>query len=315
MISLLLSPMELRAAKRVLRYLEEAEFEQMRVPRLVLLSDRGVNAEKTALPALLALAAVWKSMVNAGGWNVPLIIETGQVVDTHHIALLIAAGASAVLPYAALEQAARLRPDGVAAYRLAVEKGLRKVMARMGISTIASYRNSQLFRNHRSRRRPCGQASLKMRAALSAVKDSTNSSKIALHVTRRRLKLKIPNCGISGCTVSAMKENATPPRRIWCGECIATSNRRAKKITRRSPSLQRKREPVAIRDLLEIAPAARCRCKEVESDASILSRFSTQAMSLGAISPETHRTLAIAMNRLGARSNTGEGGEDPEVYR
>ncbi len=80
-----------------------------------------------ALPALLALAALWKSMVNAGQWNVPLIVETGQVVDTHHIALLIAAGASAVLPYAALEQAARLRPDGVASYRLAVEKGLRKV--------------------------------------------------------------------------------------------------------------------------------------------------------------------------------------------
>ncbi len=75
------------------------------------------------------------------------------------------------------------------------------------------------------------------------------------------------------------------------------------------------REPVTIRDLLEIAPATPVPLQEVESDTSILSRFSTQAMSLGAISPETHRTLAIAMNRLGARSNTGEGGEDPEVYR
>ena len=115
------------------------------MPRLVLLSDRGVNADTTALPALLALAAVWKSMVKAGRWSVPLIVESAQVVDTHHIALLIAAGASAVMPYVALEQAVSLRPDGAAAYRLAVEKGLRKVMARMGISTIASYRNSQLF--------------------------------------------------------------------------------------------------------------------------------------------------------------------------
>jgi glutamate synthase domain-containing protein 2 len=71
------------------------------------------------------------------------------------------------------------------------------------------------------------------------------------------------------------------------------------------------KEPVAIRDLLEVAPAIPVPLQEVESEASILSRFSTQAMSLGAISPEAHRTLAIAMNRLGARSNTGEGGEDP----
>src|SRR5580700_3244274 len=76
-----------------------------------------------------------------------------------------------------------------------------------------------------------------------------------------------------------------------------------------------KREPVAIRDLLEIAPGVPVPLGEVESEASVLSRFSTQAMSLGAISPETHRTLAIAMNRLGGRSNTGEGGEDPEIYR
>jgi glutamate synthase domain-containing protein 2 len=79
--------------------------------------------------------------------------------------------------------------------------------------------------------------------------------------------------------------------------------------------LAAKKEPAAIRDLLEIKPAVPVPLEEVESDASVLSRFSTQAMSLGAISPEAHRTLAIAMNRLGARSNTGEGGEDPEVYR
>src|SRR5437016_12215964 len=74
------------------------------------------------------------------------------------------------------------------------------------------------------------------------------------------------------------------------------------------------RDPIAVRDLLEVAPADPIPLDEVESEASILSRFSTQAMSLGAISPEAHRTLALAMNRLGARSNTGEGGEDPGLY-
>ena len=95
----------IEGGKRILKNLEEAARKGDGSPEFVLLSDRAVNAEKTALPALLALAAVWKSMVSTGLWNVPLIIETGQVVDTHHIALLIAAGASAVLPYAALEQA------------------------------------------------------------------------------------------------------------------------------------------------------------------------------------------------------------------
>ena len=79
--------------------------------------------------------------------------------------------------------------------------------------------------------------------------------------------------------------------------------------------LGHQREPVAVRDLLDIVPGKPLPLDQLESEASILSRFSTQAMSLGAISPETHRTLAIAMNRLGGRSNTGEGGEDPELYR
>jgi len=84
-------------------------------------------------------------MVEAGAQQIPLVIESGQVIDTHHVALLVAAGASAVFPYLALEQAAHMKPGGAAAYRGAVEKGLRKVIARMGISTIASYRNSHLF--------------------------------------------------------------------------------------------------------------------------------------------------------------------------
>ena len=114
-------------------------------PQLILLSDRGVNAQRAALPALLALSAAWKEMVQAGACEIPLLIETGQVIDTHHMAMLIAAGASAVFPYLAFEQAQSLHADGTRRYREAVEKGLRKVIARMGISTIASYRNSQLF--------------------------------------------------------------------------------------------------------------------------------------------------------------------------
>ncbi|HEY8714973.1 MAG TPA: glutamate synthase central domain-containing protein, partial [Candidatus Acidoferrum sp.] len=114
-------------------------------PGLLLLSDRAISKERACLPALLAAAAVWKAMVREGLWDVPLVIESAQVFDTHHLALLVACGASAVLPYLAEQFAEALEPRGAEHVRTAVIAGLRKVLARMGVSTMASYRNSQLF--------------------------------------------------------------------------------------------------------------------------------------------------------------------------
>src|SRR3989454_1002216 len=114
-------------------------------PGLLLLSDRGISAERAPLPALLATAAVWKTMVREGLWDVPLIVESAQVFDTHHVALLVAAGASAVVPYLADQFAESLEPGGLEKARSAINAGLRKVLARMGVSTLASYRNSHLF--------------------------------------------------------------------------------------------------------------------------------------------------------------------------
>ena len=302
----------IEGAKRVLQSLEYAHTADAR-PRMVLLSDRGVNANNAALPALLALAAFWKSMVKAGDWNVPLIVETGQVVDTHHIALLIAAGASAVLPNAAMEQAARLRPDGVAAYRLAVEKGLRKAIARMGISTIASYRNSQLFET----------IGLDEDLRASFFEDAGGA------LGGKGLDELLEDCIERHAAAFGTENSQLRDLGLYRFRCEGERHATSPDLVRRmhhyikSPTKENyrafteiggKREPVAIRDLLEITPGVPVPLREVESDASILGRFCTQAMSLGAISPETHRTLAIAMNRLGARSNTGEGGEDPAVY-
>jgi glutamate synthase (ferredoxin) len=307
----------IEGAKRVLERIEGTVLAGGDTPRLVLLSDRGVNAEHAALPALLVLAAAWKSMVKSGGWNVPLIIETGQVIDTHHIALLVAAGASAVMPFAALEQAAKLRPDGAAAYRLAVEKGLRKVIARMGISTIASYRNGQLFEtigldeDLRVRFFEDAGGAVGGKGLDELLDDCISRHAAAFGTDRPVHTSELRDLGLY--------------RFRHQGERHATSPELVRRMHRyiKSPSnenyqafteLAAKREPAAIRDLVEVAPATPISVQDVESEASILRRFSTQAMSLGAISPETHRTLAIAMNRLGARSNTGEGGEDPEVY-
>jgi len=114
-------------------------------PGLFLLSDRGLDADHAALPALLATAAFWKRMVEDGFADVPLIVETAQAFDTHHVALLVAAGASAVVPYLAEQFAEAQEPGGMTHVRGAITAGLRKVLARMGVSTLASYRNSYLF--------------------------------------------------------------------------------------------------------------------------------------------------------------------------
>ena len=302
------------AGKALLDQLEAWAFTPgVRRSGFVLLSDRGVDAQHAALPALLALSAVWKAMVKSGAWDVPLVVESGQIIDTHHVALLIAAGASAVFPYAAMEQARKIRPEGAAAIRSAVEKGLRKVMARMGIADVASYRNSQLFETigldddlHDRFFEDAG----------GALAGAGLDSLLEDVLDRHAAAFKAENFALRDHGLYRFRHN---------GESHATSPELVRRMHRyiKSPcpenyqsftELASKEQPVAIRDLVEIVPGSPLPIDEVESEASILSRLSTQAMSLGAISPETHHTLAIAMNRLGARSNTGEGGEDPDVY-
>src|SRR6202790_3038923 len=283
-------------------------------PGLFLLSDRAIDADRAPLPALLATAAVWKAMVREGLWDVPLIVESAQVFDTHHVALLVAAGASAVVPYLADEFAESLEPGGLEKARSAINAGLRKVLARMGVSTLASYRNSHLFEIVGLSEDLCaevfedaadypGQKSLDdlladylrlHKAAFSGESDELTDSGLyrfrkgaELHASSpevvRRLHAHVRAPGAK--TYSAFEE------------------------------LAEHQGPVFLRDLLDTVPDTAVPLDEVEPLASIVKRFSTQAMSLGSLSPEAHRTLALAMNELGGRSNTGEGGEDPQTYR
>jgi glutamate synthase (ferredoxin) len=279
----------------------------------ILLTDRGLNDKRAALPALLAASSVWRAMTETGAWSVPLIVETGQVVDTHHVALLVAAGAGAVHPHLALSMAARVDVNGPARYRAAVEKGLRKVLARMGISTMSSYRNSQIFETIGLDASVCEEFFEDAGHTLSG--KSLND-----------LLQDCISCHAAGFGSSAAEfRDAGLYRFRRNGEQHASSPELVRRMHRfiKSPTPQNQaalallsedRKNVAVRDLLELRPAQPLSLDEVESEASLLSRFSTQAMSLGAISPEAHQTLAIAMNRLGGRSNTGEGGEDPSIY-
>jgi glutamate synthase (ferredoxin) len=283
-------------------------------PGLLLLSDRGINSERAALPALLATAAVWKAMVREGLWDVPLIVESAQVFDTHHVALLVAAGASAVVPYLAEQFAESLETGGTERMRAAINAGLRKVLARMGVSTLASYRNSHLFEIVGLSEDVCaeffedvadfpGQKSLDdllgdylrmHRTAFSGA--STELADAGLYRFRKGAELHANSPEI----VRRMHAHVRAPQ---AGKFSAFEE------------LAESQGTVFLRDLLETVPAPPVAVEEVEPVEAIVRRFSTQAMSLGSLSLEAHRTLALAMNSLGGRSNTGEGGEDPGLYR
>jgi glutamate synthase (ferredoxin) len=296
------------------RIRELARKSRRSVPGMVLLTDRDVSATRAALPALLALSAAWKELVLAGAYDVPLVLETGQVIETHHLAMLIAAGASAVFPYLALELSESLKSGGSSEYREAVEVGLLKVLARMGICTVASYRNSHLFEIvglnrevHQTFFEDAG-AALGGKSLRELLLDALDRHASAYAPGTSQLH----DDGLYRFRHAGERHSSSP-------ELVRLMHRYVKTPTpenyRAYADLAENRAPVAVRDLFEITCGAPIPLDEVEDESAILRRFSTQAMSLGALGPEAHRTLAIAMNRLGARSNTGEGGEDPEVYR
>src|ERR1700704_1255617 len=283
-------------------------------PGLLLLSDRAIGSDRAPLPALLATAAVWKAMVREGLWDVPLIVESAQVFDTHHVALLVAAGASAVVPYLADEFAESLEPGGLEKARAAINAGLRKVLARMGVSTLASYRNSHLFEVVGLSEELCaeffedaadfpGQKSL----------DDLLGDYLRMHrVAFSGAPTELADAGLYRFRKGAELHANSP-------EIVRRMHAHVKAPDARKYSafeeLAESQGTVFLRDLLETVPAPAIAVDEVEPVDAIMRRFSTQAMSLGSLSLEAHRTLALAMNSIGAKSNTGEGGEDPALYR
>ena len=282
-------------------------------PGLLLLSDRNVCRKQASLPVLVATAKLWKSAVKVGFADVPLIVESAQVFETHHVAMLLAAGASAVAPYLAEEFAEAEEPDGFKKVRAGLYGGLRKVLARMGISTLASYRNSQLFEV----------LGLDEDICHEYFEDAGRypGTKSLIHLLQDYLKM---HAAAYGAAAEELSDFGLYRFRKG-GELHASSPDLVRRLHAhvRKPQaetysaveqLGNSSGPIFLRDLLEMVPEQPVALDEVESVNSILRRFSTQAMSLGSLSPEAHKTLALAMNELGGRSNTGEGGEDPDLY-
>src|SRR5579872_6247123 len=283
-------------------------------PGLLLLSDRGISSERGALPALLATATVWKAMVRESLWDVPLIVESAQVSDTHHVALLVAVGASAVVPYLADEFAEALESGGAERMRIAITAGLRKVLARMGVSTLASYRNSHLFEIVGLSEDLCAEF-FEDAADYPGSKtlDDLFADYIRMHATAfSPTSAELADAGLYRFRKGAELHATSPEvvRRLHAHVRAPEAGKFAA-----FEELAEHQGTVFLRDLLETVPGTPVPVEEVESTNMILRRFSTQAMSLGSLSPEAHRTLALAMNLIGGRSNTGEGGEDPNTYR
>jgi len=283
-------------------------------PGLLLLSDRAIGPENAALPALLATAAVWKAMVLGGLADVPLVVESAQVFDTHHVALLIAAGATAVVPYLAEQFAESLEAEGAQNMRSAVNAGLRKVLARMGVSTLASYRNSHLFEIV-GLSEDTSSAFFEDAADYPGSKtlDELLGDYLRMHSAAFSSRAaELSDAGLYRFRKGA-ELHATSPEVVRRMHAHVKAPDAAKFSA--FDELAEQQGTIFLRDLLETVPGTPIPVSEVEPVSAVLRRFSTQAMSLGSLSPEAHRTLAVAMNMIGGRSNTGEGGEDPNTYR
>jgi glutamate synthase domain-containing protein 2/glutamate synthase domain-containing protein 1/glutamate synthase domain-containing protein 3 len=276
---------------------------------IIALSDRRAGPQRIAVPMALAVGAVHESLLKSGERMAKdLVAIAGDVVDVHDVACLITIGASAVHPYLALATAAALSDEGEIRYRKALDAGLLKVMAKMGISCVDSYRGAQILE-------ALGLGAEVMELCLPAVPSHIGGADLD-DIERMAPAIDQPIALADHGRVrfrKAGEHHAYNPLAVRAAQKAARENDRdAYREWRRLSSMG---EPQSLRELLAMKKAQRpISIDEVEPAAEIVKRFVSTAMSLGALSPEAHEALAIAMNQIGARSNSGEGGEDPAMY-
>jgi glutamate synthase (NADPH) large chain len=298
---------------------------------IVILSDRGLTRDRAAIPSLLATAAVHHHLVRSGErTRCGLVVETGDAREVHHMCLLIGYGAGAVNPWVAFETLDDMigqgllldvdRGKAIRNYIKALDKGILKVMAKMGISTLQSYCGAQIFEAIGLDRDVVDRYFTGTASRVSGI-----GIEVIAEEVRRRHEAAFP-----------LRPTGQPDL-AWGGEYQwrrdgeyhlfnpdtvfklqhATRAGQAR-IFREYTKLvdDQSRQLATLRGLIELKPTDRpVPLEEVEPVESILARFATGAMSYGSIGQEAHETLAIAMNRIGGKSNTGEGGEDPARYR
>jgi glutamate synthase (NADPH/NADH) large chain len=298
---------------------------------ILIITDRKMDRAHIAIPALLALSAIHHHLVRKGlRTSVGLVVETGTAREVHHFAVLAGYGAEAVHPYLAMETLAGLAQDlpgdlsadkAIYNYVKAIGKGLSKIMSKMGVSTYMSYCGAQLFE------------AIGLNKELIDKYFRGTPTQVGgigvFEVAEEGIRNHVAAFGddpVLATMLEAGGEYAWRARgeeHMWTPDAIAKlqhSTRSGKFDTYKEYAQlinDQSRRHLTLRGLFEfkLDPSKAIPVEEVESAADIVKRFATGAMSLGSISTEAHSTLAIAMNRIGGKSNTGEGGEDENRYR
>ena len=289
----------------------------------IILSDRNIDEKHTAIPSLLAVSAVHHYLINVGKRvQTALIVESGEIRETMHAALLLGYGASALCPYMTfailddLVKRGKIQEEYTTAeknYIKAVDKGLKKIMSKMGISTIRSYRGAKIFES-------IGLSEDLLRRYFGTEVSTIGGiglKEIARDAIRMHDAAKKPTFLQNQGQFSWRKDGIL---HAWNPETIAnlqlaTRLGSYKKFKEWAALVDEKETPIFLRDLFSWEKAIKpTPIDEVEPVESIVKHFVTGAMSFGALSIEAHEALAIAMNKLGTRSNTGEGGEDNARY-
>jgi glutamate synthase domain-containing protein 2/glutamate synthase domain-containing protein 1/glutamate synthase domain-containing protein 3 len=309
--------------------------------RILILSDRAVDHERAAVPALLATGAVHHHLNRKKvRMRLSIVVDTGEARDTHQMSCLFGFGASAICPYIAFDTIQEsLESDKTSRkplltdfdfakcltnFRKGLEKGVLKIMSKMGISVLSSYTGAQIFEAVGIGREVMDYAFVGTASQISGV----GFAEIAAEAMARHelgFKPAVPDAGEAG-PVDLGDPGYYRPRRdgemhAVTGPVIKNFHTFVKSAAaddyKKYVSTQLENTPVALKDMMDFVPSSDgpIPIDEVESIEDIRVRFTTAAMSLGAISPEAHEALAIAMNRIGGKSDSGEGGEDPRRFK
>ncbi len=298
---------------------------------ILIISDRHLSATQVAIPALLALSAIHQHLVREGlRTTAGLVVETGTAREVHHFAVLAGYGAEAVHPYLALETLVDMHKDlsgdlsadkAIYNYVKAIGKGLSKIMSKMGVSTYMSYCGAQLFEavglnSATVEKYFTGTASRVEGIGVFEIAEETIRNHLAAFGDDPVLATMLDAGGEYAWRARGEEHMWTPDAIAKLQHSTRANNFSTYKEYAQIINDQSKRH-MTLRGLFEFKfdPSKAIPVEEVEPAAEIVKRFATGAMSLGSISTEAHATLAVAMNRIGGKSNTGEGGEDPKRYR
>lgn len=313
------------------RICAEAEEAAKTNAQLIILTDRFASEDRCPMSSLIALGAVHQHLIETRlRMRVGLIVETGEAREVHHLCVLLGYGADAICPYLVYELAAALRQDGVLpitltdddiyrAYAQAIDTGIAKVMAKMGISTLQSYKGAQIFeavgigedvisRCFKGTQSRIGGVDMK---TLSLETLERHSMTYGLNSPDKKI---LRNPGQYHWRAGGEAHVNDPASIGHLQEAAINNDQNA--YERYKQSAMASIRQCTLRGQFDLVkkPEAKIDISEVESAAEIVKRFATGAMSFGSISLEAHTTLAISMNKIGGKSNTGEGGEDADRY-